>query len=242
MVGGVGYGGGFGYNNDGTQALADIGEFFASLGEWIAEAANWFWELVVGKLPEDNYEDVYRFAEEWGNFAELFSDYLEVAGPHGQNISGRWSRAGTATAFAKYWYDVSQAVAEIAQAGVFMQIDVASYGLQLEIGTYMYVINLVLLAIMLVIDIIAMIFFGAGLAKAFADFAFTRGAQEATKRGIIAAIKTILPKALGRKATQLGARGAAALPRITAMTLRRPVAGTVGRRIGGTGMVRALGG
>ena len=87
------------YTNQAMQVLQELMDWFGSITEWIPDAAAKAQELVIGKIPDDDYEAVYLFADDWGEFARQFSDYLEDAGEHGNIISANWSGDAAAPQF-----------------------------------------------------------------------------------------------------------------------------------------------
>src|SRR5262245_20048996 len=106
---------GVNYENESTSLLHDLQEWYSTLTQWIPPANLWVMELVLGKLPEDDYEIVYRFAQDWGKFAELFGDFLEATGKDGAVVTGNWSGDATAANFVNHWMDISTAASEMQQ-------------------------------------------------------------------------------------------------------------------------------
>ena len=140
--------------NEGEGFLEELVDWARSLDEWLPGADNWFRNLLIGNVPDDNYEDVYWFAENYQNLSQAFTTYLDNAGDHGATISGNWSGDATATEFANAWRSVNTNAIGMQQNSSGMYMKLQGYGLQLEIGTFMFILNLVLLAVMLIIDIV----------------------------------------------------------------------------------------
>jgi len=136
--------------NEGESFLEELVDWARSLDEWLPGADNWFRNLLIGNVPDDNYEDVYWFAENYQNLAQAFTTYLDDAGDHGATISGNWSGDATATEFANAWRSVNTNAIGMQQNSSGMYMKLQGYGLQLEIGTFMFILNLVLLAVMLI--------------------------------------------------------------------------------------------
>src|SRR5207248_1265856 len=225
--------------NEGQGLLQEIGNFFESITSWIPFAAEKFEEIIIGTIPDDDYDAVYEFAGEWGKLAQAFGDYMGEAAPPGQIVAGNWSGDATAAAYTEYWRQISLYATSLQEAGAQMQMDVQSYGLQLEIGFYMFILNLVLLAVMLVIDIILSVFFGISLGDAVARFISTRLAMLGIKEGILAALKRLALAAL-RPVLEKLATGAAktAVVRAGIGTLTRPVMSYLADRGLSTGLAR----
>ncbi len=123
------------YNNEAISVLTELESWFSGIAEWIPPAPGWVSELLFGKLPEDNYADVYPLAEEWIAFGENFATFLEDSMQHGRTISSNWSGDGTPAQFGMAFNNLTMAVAELQMATAQMAMVVSRFGDQLEIGS-----------------------------------------------------------------------------------------------------------
>ncbi|WP_445009827.1 WXG100-like domain-containing protein, partial [Virgisporangium ochraceum] len=232
------------YHNEAIEVLLTLDDWFFNISEWIPPAPGWVSDLLFGRLPEDNYADVYPFAEQWLRYSEHFGDFLDGSVDAGQKISSDWSGDGTAAQFGLAFHGLTMAIADLQMATAQMSMDISMYGLQLEIGSYAFVLNIILLAIMLIVDIIMIALWGIGLVTALGRFAATRLAQTAVMRSIIAAIKGIIPRAVGAALRAAPRRALGALPRPMyrgLVKLGRPGATRAGGRVAAGGTVRGVG-
>src|SRR5689334_2043350 len=117
--------------NEAQAALQEILDWFDSITPWIAFAAEKAQEIIIGTIPEDDYDQVYQFADEWGKLAQAHSDFLSASQAPGQVISGNWSGDATAAAYGDWYLQLNKAAAALQQAASELQMDVQGYGLQL---------------------------------------------------------------------------------------------------------------